>query len=285
MTLTFTVIAVLVTPPEEGVIVMVDVLGAEEPPPQPAASTKASIAPAIPSRVRNRRALGIISNNAIAKIAKMSCRSDMDGGTFMDCGGTTRAEAVSVPVAVAPGDGAAFVVGTAHAEINVAGVQANETAPVNPPNPVTVTGKVAIAPLATETLEGADTEKSHAVPVRGTDCGLALALSVTVIAPVTGPAAPAGANVTLRTQGVPAGEAAMVMGNVVPHELEAMAKLLPAAIAEMLSDVVVLGLLMVRFCPVLVVVRSWPANVRLVGLKVMSPAVVLPVPVSATRIG
>src|ERR1700723_1466660 len=282
---TFTVIAVLVTPPEEGVIVMVEVLGAEEPPPQPATSANASIAPAIPSRVRKRRALGIINNSAIAKIAKMICRSDTDGGTFMDSGGAMKAEAVNVPVAVAPGDGAAFVVGTAHAEIKVPGVHANATGPVNPPNPVTVTAKVPIAPLATVTLEGADTEKSQAVPVRPTDCGLPLALSVTVIAPVTGPTAPVGAKTMLRTQGVPAGEAAMVMGKLLPHELEAIEKPLLAVIAEMLSTVVVPGLLIVRFCPVLVVVRSWPGNVRLVGLNATSPAVVLPVPASVTCMG
>jgi hypothetical protein len=81
---TFTVMAVLVTPPEEGVIMMVEVLGAGGPPEQPATSTNTSIAPAMPTRVRNRRTEGIINSNAIASTMKITCRSNADGGTFMD---------------------------------------------------------------------------------------------------------------------------------------------------------------------------------------------------------
>ena len=285
MIVTFTVIAGLVTPPDEGVIVMVVVLGAGVPPAQPARAMNSNVAPAIPMRVGNRRAERIINAKAIAISTKTTCRKEVDGGIFMDCGGATTAEAVNVPFTIAPGDGAAFVVGTAQALINVPGAHAIATGPTNPPNPVTVTGKVPIAPLAILTLAGADTEKSQAVPARATDCGLPLALSVTAIDPVTEPVAPVGTNVILRTQAVPAGEAAMVIGNVLPHELEAIEKPLLGEIAEMLNAVVVLGLLMVRFCPVLVVVKSWPPKVRLVGLNAMAATVKLPVPVSAIWIG
>jgi hypothetical protein len=119
----------------------------------------------------------------------------------MDCGGTTKEAAVSVAVAVAPGAAAAFVVGTAHDVTSVLpGVQVKDTAPVNPPSPVMVTGKVPMAPFATLTLDGAEAEKSHAVPVSGTDCGLPLASSVNVSVPVTGPAPVVGAKVTLTVQ-------------------------------------------------------------------------------------
>jgi hypothetical protein len=53
-----------------------------------------------------------------------------------------------------------------------------------------------------------------------------------------------------------------------------------AVIAVIVSALAVLGLLTVRVCPALVVVRSWPGNVRLAGLKPISEMVVLPVPVS-----
>src|SRR5271156_5122430 len=133
---TFTMIAGLVTPPEDGVITMVDDL---DPPPadplQPATSTNTSMAPNIPRRVRNRRASGSMKSMAIASMTKSTCRSNADGGTFMDCGGTIKADAVMEPLAVAPGAGAALVVGTEHEVISVAGVQVKATAPVKPPNP------------------------------------------------------------------------------------------------------------------------------------------------------
>jgi hypothetical protein len=186
---------------------------------------------------------------------------------------------------VAPGAAAAFVVGTAHEVTSVLpGVQVKDTEPVNPPSPVMVTGKVPMAPFATLTLDGAEAEKSHAVPVSGTDCGLPLALSVTMIVPVSVPGVvdPDGANVMLSVQGVPVG--AIVMGTL-PHEFDAMLKSLLAVIAEMFSAVVVLRLLITRFCPMLVVVSNWPPKVRLVGLKLIPAIVLLPVPVSATRMG
>src|SRR5271163_2702066 len=142
---TFTVIAgfITVTPPPptaEGVIEMVEVLGAGGPPEQPA-TMNTNIAPAIPSRVRKRRAVGIINSRAIASIMRITCRSNAGGGAFMDCGGTTNAAAVMEPIAVAPaGPGAAGVVATEHDVISMPGVQVKDTGPVNPPKPVTITG-------------------------------------------------------------------------------------------------------------------------------------------------
>ena len=200
--LTLTVMAGLVTPPEDGVIVTVDVLGFGPPPPlQPATTINTIIAPSIPMRARNRRVEGIMNRSEMISITRNTCRRVAAGGSFMDCGGTTKEAAVSVAVAVAPGAAAAFVVGTAHDVTSVLpGVQVKDTAPVNPPSPVMVTGKVPMAPFATLTLDGAEAEKSHAVPVSGTDCGLPLASSVNVSVPVTGPAPVVGAKVTLTVQ-------------------------------------------------------------------------------------
>jgi hypothetical protein len=283
--LTLTVMAGLLTPPEEGVIVTVDVLVFWRFPVQPATTMNTSIAPTIPMRPRNRRVEGSMKRSEITSITRNTSRIVAAGGTFMDCGATTKEEAVSVAVAVAPGAGAALVMGTAHEVTSVLpGVQVKDTEPVNPPNPVIVTGNVPMAPLATLTLLGAETWKSQAVPVSDTDCGLPLALSVTMIVPVSAPGVvePDGANVMLSVQGVPAG--AMVMGTL-PHEFDAMLKSLLAAIAEMFSAVVVLVLLITRFCPVLVVVSNWPPKVRLAGLKLIAAIELLPVPVSAIWTG
>ena len=48
-----------------------------------------------------------------------------------------------------------------------AGVHVKDTDPVNPPNPVMITGNVPVTPLAT-VMAAAVTEKSHAGPVSGT---------------------------------------------------------------------------------------------------------------------
>ena len=55
---------------------------------------------------------------AIASMMKSTCRSNADGGTFMDCGGTMKDAAVMEPLTVVPGAGAALVVGTAHEVIS-----------------------------------------------------------------------------------------------------------------------------------------------------------------------
>lgn len=185
---TFTVMAGLVTPPDDGVTVSVVVLGFGPFPLQPATMINTSIAPAIPMRVRKRRVAGIMNSRAIASITRSSCCLAV-GGTFMDSGATMKEAAVRVPLTMAPGAAAALVVGTAHAVTSVLpGVHVKETMPVNPPSPVMVTGKVPIAPLATLALP-AVTEKSQAVPVSPTVWGLPLALSVTETASVTVPGA------------------------------------------------------------------------------------------------
>ena len=197
---TFTVIAGLVTAPDDGVITMVDVFADPGDPLQPATTRITIIAPTIPMRVRNRWAAGIMNNIAIASMMKSTCRSNADGGTFMDCGGTMNDVAVIDPVAVAPGAGAAAVVGTAHAESNMPGVQVKDTDPVNPPSPVMITGNVPVMPLVTP-MAAAETEKSHAGPVSGTVLTLP-SVCVMVSEPETGPGgvAATGLKVTVTTQ-------------------------------------------------------------------------------------
>src|SRR5271156_5018498 len=183
---TFTVVAALVTPPDDGAIAMVEAL---DPPPadplQPATRMNTSMAPAIPSRVRNRRTEGIMNSRAIASIMKSTCRSNADGGAFKDCGGTKNDMAVMDPAAEAPGAGAALVVATEHEVISMAGVQVNATAPVNPPNPVTSTGNDPVAPRAT-LMAAAEIEKSHACADSGTVLTLP-PVCVIVRLPATGP--------------------------------------------------------------------------------------------------
>jgi hypothetical protein len=283
---TFTVIAVLVTPPEDGVIEMVEAL--EDPPAeplQPATSMNTSMAPAIPSRVRNRRTEGIINSRAIAIMIKSTCRSNAEGGAFKDCGGTMNAEAVMDPAAEAPGAGAALAVATEHELISVAGVQVKDTAPVNPPNPVTSTGNEPVAPLAT-VMFAAEAEKSHA----GADSGIVLTLPpvcVIVRVPATGPGgvAATGLNVTVTTHGVPAD--AITIGNAPLLQAAVMEVSVNnpgvAAIAEILSGA--LPLLPIETVPLVDVVSNAPGRVRLLGVRVMLPAEAEPVPESATSIG
>ena len=211
---TFTVIAGLVTAPDDGVITMVDVFADPGDPLQPATTRITIIAPTIPMRVRNRWAAGIINNIAIASMMKSTCRSNAEGGTFIDCGGTMNDVAVIDPVAVAPGAGAAAVVGTAHAESNMPGVQVNDTDPVNPPSPVMITGNVPVMPLVTP-MAAAETVKSHAGPVSGTVLTLP-SVCVMVSEPETGPGgvAATGLKVTVTTHGFPF--AAITIGKVPP---------------------------------------------------------------------
>src|SRR5271170_6096385 len=141
---TFTVIAGLVTPPEDGVITMVDDL---DPPPadplQPATSTNTIIAPAIPRRVRKRRTSGSMKSRASAIMTKSTCRSNADGGIFMDCGGTMKDAAVMEPcTVVTAGFATTLALGTEHEVISAPapGAQVKVTAPAKPPEPVTTTG-------------------------------------------------------------------------------------------------------------------------------------------------
>jgi hypothetical protein len=285
---TFTVIAGLVTPPEEGVIMTDEVLGAAGPPEQPATTTNTSIAPAIPIRVRKRRAEGIMNSRAIASIMKITCRSNADGGTFMDCGGTVKDDAMSIPFIVVPAIGLAVMFGTEHEVINaLPGVHVKDTAPVNPPSPITVTANVPDPPLATVTEETAVTEKSYAVPASGTVLTLP-PVCVIVSAPVTGPGgvAATGPKVTLTMQGVPF--AAITIGKLPLLQaavLEVSAKTAgAAAIAEILSGKLPLFPIE-TIIGILVCVSRVPGKVRLFGVRVMLEAVPEPVPLSATTNG
>ena len=163
------------------------------------------MAPTIPRRVRKRWAAGIMNNSATASMMKSTCRSNADGGTFMDCGGGMNAVAVICPVAVVPGAGAAAVVGTAHAESNVPGVQVKDTDPLNPPNPVMITGNVPLMPLVTP-MVATETEKSHVGPLSGTVATLP-SVCVIVSEPETGPGgvAATGLKVTLMSASGPFG--------------------------------------------------------------------------------
>src|SRR5580692_4010523 len=257
---TLTVIAVLVTPPEDGVIDRVDDFDPPPPPApplQPATSTKTIMAPSMPRRVRMRRTSGSMKSRPIASMTKSTCRSNADGGTFIDCGGTMKDDAVMAPLTVAPGAGAAFVVGTEHEVISIPGVQVKATAPVKPPSPVTTTGNEPVAPLAT-LMAAAETEKSHAVPFRTTVCGLPLAESVTVIALATGPGVVValGLNVSVRTQLLGFGEGASTTGSVQLLFVIVNGSAPGTVIAVMVNGAVVLGLLIVTVCVGLVVVSS-----------------------------
>jgi hypothetical protein len=229
--------------------------------------------------VRNRRASGSMKSKPIAIMMKSTCRSNADGGTFMDCGGTMNDEAVMEPLAVAPGAGAAFVVGTEQEVISMPGVQVEATAPVKPPNPVTTTGNEPVAPLAT-LMAAAETEKSHAIPVSETDCGLPLALSVNVSDPVTGPGAvpAAGANVTMTVQLAPATKVAPHVV-VSPKLVEMVGGLVKFNTALPLLVSVTGG------CGALVVVNSWPPKARLETEIPRTGALPVPAPVKATWIG
>jgi hypothetical protein len=69
-----------------------------------------------------------MKRSEMISITRNTCRRVVAGGSFMDCGATTKEEAVSVAVAVAPGAAAAVVAGTAHAVTSVLpGVQVNIT--------------------------------------------------------------------------------------------------------------------------------------------------------------
>lgn len=121
-------------------------------PVQPATSTKTIMAPASPRRVRNRRTSGSMNSRLIAIMRKSTCRSNADGGSFMDCGGTMKDAAVIEPFTVATGAICVrLAVGTEHELISipVPGAQVKATAPAKPPEPVTTTGNVPVAPLAT----------------------------------------------------------------------------------------------------------------------------------------
>ena len=278
---TFTVTAGLVTLPEDGVIAMVEAFDVGPEPLQPATRMNTIIAPAIPSRVRNRRTEGIINNSAIAIMMKSTCRSSADGGAFRDFGGTMKEAAVMDPLAVAPGAGAALVVGTMHEVISMAGVHVNDTAPVNPPSPVMITGNEPVAPLAT-VMAAAVTEKSHAGPDSGTVVTVP-PVCVIVRVPGTGPGVVVaiGLNVTMTTHAGPPG--AITIGNTPALQSVSVNNPGAAAIEAILSGV--LPVLVIETLPLLDVVSNAPGSVRLLGVTRMLDVVPEPLPESATSIG
>lgn len=152
---------------------------------------------------------------------------------------------------------------------------------------MTTTGNDPVAPLPT-VMVAAVTEKSHAVPFSPNDCGLPLAVSVTEIELETAPGAvdEPGANAIVKTQVVPPGETESTTGNVAQVLFVIVnGALFGSEIADTVTGVTVLGLLIVMVCVALVVVKSWPANVKLDGVNSIAVAVVLPMPVSATESG
>ncbi len=190
---------------------MVEVFADPGDPLQPATSMNTIIAPAIPMRVRNRWAAGIMNNIAIAIMMKSTCRSNADGGAFKDCGGTMKEVAVMDPVAVAPGAGAALVVGTAHEEINMRRRASERYRSGKSTQSGDDHGERAGMPLAT-VMAAAETEKSHAGPVSGTVLTLP-PVCVIVSVPETGPGGVAAIwlKVTVTTHGFPL--AAITIGN------------------------------------------------------------------------
>jgi len=214
---------------------------------------------------------------------KSTCRSNPDGGAFKDCGGTMNELAVMEPAAEAPGVGAALVVATEHEVISIAGVHVNDTAPVNPPNPVTSTGNDPVAPRAT-LMAAAEIEKSHACADSCTVVTLPPVCEI-VSVPATGPVgvAATGLNVTVTTHAAPPG--AITIGNAPPLQAAVLEVNTPgaAAIDEMLSGE--LPLLPIETVPLLVVVSNAPGRVRLLGVTVMLDAVAEPIPESATSNG
>ena len=143
---------------------------------QPAATISSAAAPASPSRVRNLRATGSVNSAIRAKAASAICCIEI-GGLRSDVGGTS---SPFVTIVTFPVPGA--VTALEGAEQLPAGIDAEQvsvTAPVKPPTPVTVTAIVPEAPGLTVTGKPLSV-KSHAVPVKGTVCGLPAALSVMV---------------------------------------------------------------------------------------------------------
>jgi hypothetical protein len=167
----------------------------------------------------------------------------------------------------------------------MAGAQVKETAPVNPPNPVTSTGNDPVAPRAT-LMAAAEIEKSHACADSGTVATLP-PVCVIVRLPATGPGgvAATGLKVTVTMHAAPAG--AITIGNAPLLQAAVMEVSVnnpgAAAIDAMLSGK--LPLLPIETVPVVDVVSNAPGRVRLVGVTVMLDAVAEPLPESATSIG
>ena len=156
-------VAVLVRVPTLPVTVMLPATGGGGVPVQPATTTNTSIAPARPSRVRYRRAAGIMNSMPNPSITNTTCRTEA-GGIRKASGCTTSDFRVAVTVAFTiPGAELDGIV----QEVTFADpVQLNDTVPLKPPSPVMVIGIMLATPLFKLALAGPVTEKSHAVPER-----------------------------------------------------------------------------------------------------------------------
>lgn len=156
-----------VTVPEVPVSVRVAVTG-PPPPPHPAKANITSIAPARPSRVRNRRAAKIIASSA-RPLAKSTIWR-FDGGRC--CAGTDGnmpiEETVTCELIGLVPSGVTEVGISMHVVLTGAPVQVSATAWLNPLTGVTVTLNILLEPRGTLNEGGAVTVKSVPVPLSGT---------------------------------------------------------------------------------------------------------------------
>src|SRR5271156_6318112 len=151
------------------------------PPPQPAIATNTSIAATMPKRGRNRCVIGIINSNAIPRTRNTTCRMDAVGGVLIDSGGAMNdTVAVTDALTIVP---VFALAGTVQDETFAdRPVQLKFTMPLNPCNPVIVTGIEPAIPLIRLAVAGAVTLKSPVavpVPVSATlvACGVPFAIS------------------------------------------------------------------------------------------------------------
>src|SRR6266849_1079531 len=277
-------VAVLLTPPEEAVMVRLVVpfltllLS-----PHPARASKTMIAVTIPSRVCRRRVLNRHINNDRASSSGTICRIDIGGVGLLGGGRIIPiAEMLTAEVTgVTPSAGVTGLTGV-HVTGVVVPVQVTVTAWLKPPSGVMVTSKLPVFPFFTVTVVGAVTVKSQPVPVNGTVCVPVPALSVTVSVPVRAPNA-VGANVTLIVQvfdPAVAGNVAGLIGQA-PAPVLVAAKS-PEAAIELIVNALVPVLVRVTVFAALVVVRNWPPKLRLVGANPTPGAAAVPVPVRLT---
>ena len=121
--------------------------------------------------------------------------------------------------------------------------------------------------------------KSHPLPDNGIDCGLPLALSVTVSVPVRAPTT-VGANVTLMMQFAPAAKVAGLIGQALAPALVAAKS--PEAAIELIVNGPAPVFVSFTFIALLVVVSIWPPKGTLVWSNPTPGAVADPVPVRLT---
>src|ERR1700682_5807814 len=224
--------------------------------------------------------------SSIASRTGTTCRIEI-GGVGILVGGTISAVVASDTCAVCavfPSAAATDAGVTVQVERLGAPVQANATAPVNPPTGVIVTVTLGVVPAVTFcTVVGAVNPKSGGVvvPVSDTVCGLPVALSMMVKVPMRVPAA-VGVNVTLIVQLAPAtsGVAGGVIG-LADAPVLVCAKS-PDAAMEMIVRGPVPVLVSVTVCAALVVFSVWLPKVRLVGASITAGVGIAPVPLSPT---